>query len=60
VLKPDRLLGEQIKRHKLERSSVSLPQLYADLWNTNTWYAHDFLDKLEKRIDDTYAKAILE
>ncbi|MCW6159898.1 MAG: hypothetical protein LVQ95_02300 [Candidatus Micrarchaeales archaeon] len=60
VLDPDQVLAKKIQSHELEHSSVSLPQLYVDLWNLNTWYAYEFIKKLEKRIDDMYEKAILE
>ena len=60
VMKPDGELARRIDSHSLSHSSVSLPQLYVDLWNSNTWYAYEFLKKLEKRIDDIYAKAVLE
>lgn len=60
LLKPDGILEEKIIQNELEHSSVSMPQMYVDLWNNNTWYAAEFLKKLEKRIGDKYAKAILE
>jgi hypothetical protein len=60
VLKPDTILEERILKRELIHSTVSLPQLYVDLWNNNTWNANTFITKLEKRIDDIYAKAILE
>ncbi len=60
ILKPDIVLEKKIVERALQRSTVSLPQLYVDLWNNNTWYANTFMTKLEKRIDDIYAKAILE
>lgn len=60
LLKPDSILEEKIERDELAHSSVSIPQMYVDLWNNNTWYAVEFIRKLEKRIGDRYAKAILE
>ncbi len=60
VLKPDGVLGKRIIDRELTNSSVSLPQLYVDLWTNGSWYAYEFLKKLEKRIDDAYANAILE
>lgn len=30
----------------------SLPQTFVDLWNLDDWYAKDFLDALERKIDD--------
>lgn len=60
LLRPDNILEQRIIRNELEHSSVSIPQIYVDLWNNNTWYAAEFLKKLEKRISDRYAKAILE
>ena len=60
LLKPDNVLGGKIMKNELLHSSVSIPQMYVDLWNNNTWYAAEFLKKLEKRISDKYAKAVLE
>ncbi len=60
VLKPDPVLEKRIADKKLVHSSVSMPQMYVDLWNNSTWYAYEFVKKLEKRIDDAYAKAVLE
>ncbi|MGD0729342.1 MAG: hypothetical protein ABR981_04675 [Candidatus Micrarchaeaceae archaeon] len=60
VLKPDKILEEKINSHKLEHDTVSIPQLYVDLWNTTEWYSYEFLKRLKKRINDTYGKAILE
>lgn len=60
VLKPDRVLEEKMERHALMHSSVSLPQLYVDLWNNDSWIAYEFLKKLEEKIDERYEKAILE
>jgi len=31
--------------------STSLPQTFVDLWNMNDWYAKDFLQELERKID---------
>lgn len=60
LLKPDKVLEGKIMKDELWHSSVSIPQIYVDLWNNNTWYAAEFLKKLEKRIGDKYAKAVLE
>ncbi|MEM3208948.1 MAG: hypothetical protein QXE33_03445 [Candidatus Micrarchaeaceae archaeon] len=60
ILKPDYVLSKMILEKRLEHSSVGLPQLYVDLWNAKEWYAYDFLKHLKERIDDKYAKAILE
>ncbi len=32
--------------------STSLPQTFVDIWNMNDWYAKDFLQELERKIDD--------
>ncbi len=60
VLKPDEILEERIKKHNLDHSSVSIPQLYVDLWNSSEWYSYEFLKKLKKRISEMYGRAILE
>ncbi|MDP1689792.1 MAG: hypothetical protein Q8L52_01115 [bacterium] len=31
--------------------STSLPQTFVDIWNMNDWYAKDFLQELERKID---------
>lgn len=31
--------------------STSLPQTFVDIWNMNDWYAKDFLEGLERKID---------
>ena len=59
VLKPDQLLSNMIDNGATIKSSVSVPQLYVDLWNTKDWYAYEFLKKLKIKIDDMYAKAVL-
>lgn len=60
VLRPDKILEKKIETHALDNSSVSLPQLYVDLWNNRSWMAYEFMKKLEEKIDDIYEKAILE
>jgi DNA-binding Lrp family transcriptional regulator len=60
ILKPDYVLEKRIADGTLVHSSVPLPQLYVDLWNNNTWYAYEFMKKLEPRIGDAYAKALLD
>lgn len=59
VLKPDVVLEERINNGSLEKASVSLPQIYVDLWNNKDWYAYEFLKKLKHRVDGLYAKAVL-
>ena len=44
-LKPD----SHLKKFK----QVPTGQLFADLWNLNTWYASDFIKELEKTLDKT-------
>jgi hypothetical protein len=60
VLKPDKVLEEKMAQHNLDHSSVSIPQLYVDLWNSSEWYSYEFLKKLKNRINDMYGKPILE
>jgi len=44
VLKPD--------EHLLKFSKTPLAQIYVDLWNLETWYAREFLTKLEKHLQE--------
>lgn len=60
VLKPDNVLERQINGHMLKYSSVSVPQLFADMWNVNQWYSYDFMKKLREKINGIYGKTILE
>ncbi len=60
ILKPDRVIERRILDGTLPHSSVPISQLYVDLWNTSSWNAYEFLKKVKERIDDMYAKAILE
>ncbi len=60
ILKPDSVLEKMITERKLKGASVSLPQLYVDLWDSKEWYSYEFLKKVKKKIDDAYANAILE
>ncbi len=59
ILKPDPVLAEAIDRGLLVKNSVSISQVYVDLWNNKEWNASEFLNKLKKRMDDMYGKAIL-
>lgn len=60
VLKPDHVLEERIMKGELIHTSVSVPQLYVDLWNNSSWYSYEFLKKTKEKMDDMYEKAILE
>jgi hypothetical protein len=60
ILRPDYVLSKRIMGKALQGSTVSMPQLYVDLWNAKEWYAYEFLKRLKEKIDDKYAKAILE
>ena len=59
ALMADPVLENAINNHSLERDAAPLTQIYVDLWNNKDWYAYEFLKKVKKKIDDTYAKAIL-
>jgi hypothetical protein len=37
--------------HFMKFREIPLAQLFVDLWNMNTWYARDFLKKVEAEID---------
>lgn len=43
VLKPD--------KHLIKFNHIPIAQLFADLWNINTWYAQEFLKALEVKIN---------
>ena len=43
VLKPD--------EHLLKFKKIPIGQLFVDLWNVDKWYAKDFLNSLEEKID---------
>ncbi len=60
VLRPDHVLGRMISDGELAHSSVPISQLYVDLWNIGSWNAYEFLKRVKEKIDDAYAKAILE
>ena len=51
VLLPDVYLSKSIESKNLKNSSVSIPQIFVDLWNINNWYSKDFIDALEKRMN---------
>jgi len=38
-------------KQDLYGKSTSLPQTFVDLWNMHDWYAKDFLQELERKID---------
>ncbi len=50
VLKADPILKNRINERKLKDNSVSLPQIFVDLWNINKWYSKEFLDKISMNL----------
>lgn len=60
VLRPDHALAKIIDDGKQEHGSAPLSQIYVDLWNLKQWQAAEFLKRLEPRIGEMYAKAVLE
>ncbi|MGC8618713.1 MAG: hypothetical protein ACP5UZ_08290 [Thermoplasmata archaeon] len=50
VLKCDQYIQEEIREHRLERSSVCRGQLFVDLWNMNEWYSKEFVQMLTSRL----------
>ncbi|MBI2578112.1 MAG: winged helix-turn-helix domain-containing protein [Candidatus Aenigmarchaeota archaeon] len=42
----------RMDEHLRKFKSVPMAQLFADLWNINTWYAQEFLKALEAKIDE--------
>ncbi len=60
ILKSDYVMSKRIMGKTLQKSAVSMPQLYVDLWNAKEWYAYEFLKRLKEKMDDKYDKAILE
>ncbi len=37
--------------HLLKFKRIPIAQLYVDLWNLDTWYAHEYLKCLEEKIN---------
>lgn len=60
VLKADPVMEIMIEEHTLRKAAAPLTQIYVDLWNNKDWFAYEFLKKLRQRIEDKYAKAILQ
>ena len=60
VFKADPVMKTMIEEHSLRKAAAPLTQIYVDLWNNKDWFAYEFLKKLKRRIDDKYAKAILQ
>jgi hypothetical protein len=50
VLKSDDLLRDNSRRYSGGRNIVSIPQLYADLWNIPTWYSKEYINSLESKL----------
>ncbi len=48
VLKADKILSHKILNEKV--NSVSIPNIFVDLWNIRTWYAKEFVDLLSKNL----------
>lgn len=44
------LIGDEALRKCAPKNLAPAGQIYADLWNINTWYAKEFLKALEKRL----------
>ena len=47
------LIVLKIDEHLLKFSKIPLAQIYVDLWNLGTWYAREFIAKLEKHLQQT-------
>ncbi len=45
------LIVLELDEHLLKFKIAPLAQIFVDLWNLNTWYAKEFLKKLEAKID---------
>lgn len=45
------LLVLKMDEHILKFKTAPLAQIFVDLWNLNTWYAQEFLKRLEAKID---------
>lgn len=59
VLRSDYRLFDSVKKFSRNSNSVTIPQLYADLWNIPTWYGKEFFSMVERRIEEE-VRGILE
>jgi hypothetical protein len=51
------LIVLSVDEHLLRFSKTPLAQIYVDLWNLGTWYAREFLAKLEKHLEEHSARS---
>jgi hypothetical protein len=49
------LIVLKIDEHLLKFTKTPLAQIYVDLWNLGTWYAREFIAKLEKHLQQLTA-----
>ncbi len=59
VLREDAKLQHSVRLFSKHPKSVSVPQLYVDLWNTPTWYSKEFQGLIERKMEES-ARGILE
>lgn len=52
VLRKDSLMHSNTEKYSKNKVSVSIPQLYADLWNIPTWYSGEFVSHLERKMEE--------
>ncbi len=50
VLSADFIMSRMIEDGTLKHSSVSMPQMFVDLWNIKNWYSKEFTDKLMEKM----------
>lgn len=50
VLSADFIMSQLIVGGALPHNSVSIPQMFVDLWNIKNWYSKEFIDKLMEKL----------
>lgn len=50
ILSADFITSRLIDEGALPHNSVSLPQMFVDMWNIKNWYSKEFTDKLMERL----------
>ena len=52
VLRSDYKLADSVRKFSRNNNSVTIPQLYVDLWNIPTWYSKEFFSMVDRRIKE--------
>jgi len=50
ILTADFITSRLINEEALPHNSVSLPQMFVDLWNIKNWYSKEFTDRLMEKL----------